>query len=124
MCLATRPRAPPVQFHRLTRMAREVLGKPTMNVIHQGSSGAADRELEEVLDALLLQERLVRFARQLVGADRVILEERLLAPRPASIQTLSHRLGVRYHEAKKRVRQLEARLRDALRSPAAGHCAA
>lgn len=76
-----------------------------------------DRELAEVLSAMLLQRRVVEFVESLDPVDRAIVEARLLAAHPVSIRELARVTRQSYRRAKARVESLEAQLREALRDP-------
>lgn len=99
-------------------------GSPEMGTAYSDGSpshghSSADPELIEALEAIVFQQRLVQFADELEGADRVIFERRMLAHRPAPIASLAAELGVSFKRAATMVRDVERRLRAALRGAAA-----
>lgn len=78
-----------------------------------------DLELVETLRAMLLQQRLVEFARTLDPIDRWIFEHRMLSLRPAPLGKIARTLEIPLARALDRVRSLETRMRIALRDPCA-----
>jgi DNA-directed RNA polymerase sigma subunit (sigma70/sigma32) len=74
-------------------------------------------ELIEALDAMLLQQRLVTFVLELDDDERTIVEHRVLSSRPQSLAKLSRMLGWSPRRTSAKVRELEARLRQALTEP-------
>ena len=77
-------------------------------------AGGADAE-SRVADAELhrvFMEHVQEFAQTLEGRDRKLLDERVLADEPKTLAELGDELGV----SRERVRQLEARIVDRLRS--------
>jgi RNA polymerase sigma-32 factor len=60
----------------------------------------------------MLRERLQEFAKTLQGKEKTIFEERLMADEPVTLQEIGDRFGI----SRERVRQLEKRLQDRLRT--------
>lgn len=90
------------------RRQEEVLADPAIEDVEEG---VARREMQQ-----LVEQTIARFRVDLSDRDRVLLDERILADEPLTLQALGDRFGI----SREAVRQAEGRLMDRLREHVKG----
>ncbi|MCS6856248.1 MAG: RNA polymerase factor sigma-32 [Sandaracinaceae bacterium] len=94
-------------------VSTNVEGKPTMRV---DALPSGDRSIDESLAHgeihEIISQKLHEFGKTLTGKDAIIFHERLIAEEPKTLQELGDRFGI----SRERVRQIEKRLQDRIRS--------